>query len=494
MARLRWLFGLWLTLLALPGSPCDPPRAEEVLEIGDRKLLSLDPSFLERAENVTLTFHQPTKADRNPVLAPTEPWEGEHITYGTVLFDPEERVFKMWYQTFSDSAYAAGDYKRTSYICYAQSRDGLRWEKPKLGLIEFQGSKENNIVLEGYGHYILDGCAVIRDPADPDPRRRYKLVFYDTVAPGKEGICAAFSPDGIHWEKDERNPLFEGHYTVYAFRDESRGTYVVLHKTYLLPRGVASTPTVRMGMGVRVVVLRESPDFFTWSPPIIVLRPDEGDPPDVDFYGMAAVPYDGLFIGLLNIFHNNDRVMEIELTWSRDHIFWYRTRRTFLPTGPRGAFDSYMVVARPPLVVGDQIWIYYSARNAPHYLPERKAEQRGSVGLARLRLDGFAAWKAGPTEGMLLTKPLRLQGDRLFLNARTDPQGYLIVEVLDRAGRPMEGFARSEAIPFQGDAVRHEVQWSTGRTLRDLRGHVVRFRLWLKHAELYALTIRSHGG
>jgi hypothetical protein len=127
-------------------------------------------------------------------------------------------------------------------------------------------------------------------------------------------------------------------------------------------------------------------------------------------------------------------------------------------------------------------------------LPERKAEQRGSVGLARLRLDGFAAWKAGPTEGMLLTKPLRLQGDRLFLNARTDPQGYLIVEVLDRAGRPMEGFARSEAIPFQGDAVRHEVQWSTGRTLRDLRGHVVRFRLWLKHAELYALTIRSHGG
>lgn len=497
--RSRWILRIvsivWPTALLLFG----PPRLSDPLawpiqsgtnfEVGTRKQLALDPAFLERSENITLELHHPVKFDRNPVLTPTEPWEGEHITYGTVIFDEQEQIFKMWYQTFSDSAYAAGDYKRTSYICYARSRDGKTWEKPRLGLIAFQGSRENNIVLEGYGHYILDGCAVIKDVSDPDPRRRYKLFFYDTVAPGREGICVAFSPDGIRWEKHVGNPLFTGHYTVYAFRDDIRERYVVLHKTYLLPRGVESNPTVRMGMGVRVVVLRESADLRTWSPPIIVLRPDEEDPRDVDFYGMAAFPYEGMFIGLLNIFHNNDRIMEIELTYSRDHIFWHRTRRTFLPTGPRGAFDSYMVVARPPLVVGDEIWIYYSARNAPHYLPERKAEHRGTVGLAKLRLDGFASLRAGEAEGVLVTKPFVLQGEHLLLNARTDPGGYIVVEVLDRTSRPIEGLTRSETLPFQGDALKQEVRWSAGRTLRDLRGQVVRFRFWLRRAEVYAFVV-----
>ena len=30
--------------------------------------------------------------------------------------------------------------------CYAESKDGVQWIKPKLAQFEFDGSKENNIV------------------------------------------------------------------------------------------------------------------------------------------------------------------------------------------------------------------------------------------------------------------------------------------------------------------------------------------------------------
>ena len=31
--------------------------------------------------------------------------------------------------------------------CYAESKDGIHWKKPELGLVEFNGSKANNIVM-----------------------------------------------------------------------------------------------------------------------------------------------------------------------------------------------------------------------------------------------------------------------------------------------------------------------------------------------------------
>ena len=78
-------------------------------------------------------------------------------------------------------------------LCYATSTDGLQWDKPELGFVEFEGSTANNILLQdvSWTHCVL------KDDADADGDRRYKLLYWPEDG---SGIYAAFSPDGVHWK------------------------------------------------------------------------------------------------------------------------------------------------------------------------------------------------------------------------------------------------------------------------------------------------------
>jgi len=77
------------------------------------------------------------------------------------------------------------------FLLYATSKDGVVWEKPELGLHGFDGSTKNNVVARD----VAGGAGVFKDPHDPDPARRYKLV-YDL---GFSKLRVRFSPDGLHW-------------------------------------------------------------------------------------------------------------------------------------------------------------------------------------------------------------------------------------------------------------------------------------------------------
>ncbi len=107
------------------------------------------------------------------MIKPDRPWEGYlALEPGAVIWDEEEQIFKMWYNTL-------GTHKRPyieDYLCYATSKDGVSWEKPDLGLVEFRGSKKNNIFLK----WSLWSHCVIKDAGDPDPQRRYKLLYWHT--------------------------------------------------------------------------------------------------------------------------------------------------------------------------------------------------------------------------------------------------------------------------------------------------------------------------
>ena len=59
--------------------------------------------------------------------------------------------------------------------CYAESKDGVNWFKPNLGQLMFKGSKDNNAFdLPDPMNLSVN---VIRDDDDPDPSRRYKMVY-----------------------------------------------------------------------------------------------------------------------------------------------------------------------------------------------------------------------------------------------------------------------------------------------------------------------------
>src|SRR4030095_1265313 len=89
------------------------------------------------------------------------------------------------------------------YLCYAESRDGITWERPELNLVSFQGSTGNNIVLAGDTVKIpgvdklgVDHFAVFKDP-NPDrrPGEEYKMIIL-----GSRALFALGSSDGMRWK------------------------------------------------------------------------------------------------------------------------------------------------------------------------------------------------------------------------------------------------------------------------------------------------------
>ena len=78
----------------------------------------------------------------NPILRGENPWESVASLYGTVLYDPENSLFKMWYLTgpYADSMVQVRQRNALGNITllgYATSTDGVQWEKPILNQVRF---------------------------------------------------------------------------------------------------------------------------------------------------------------------------------------------------------------------------------------------------------------------------------------------------------------------------------------------------------------------
>ena len=104
------------------------------------------------------------------VVLPTKPWENSGINYGNVLKVGDK--WRMWYEAFDDTN--GGDWDTN--LCYAESKDGIDWEKPNLGLTKYGKDKKNNIVLSGAKIGGLHGINVFYDEAAPE-EEKYKLTF-----------------------------------------------------------------------------------------------------------------------------------------------------------------------------------------------------------------------------------------------------------------------------------------------------------------------------
>lgn len=443
---------------------------------GDRQVskhLFFDRDQYENIQSITQTMNPPRKHDA-AVMLPDRPWEQVNKTqitaYGTVL--REAGGFKMWYQIYWLPVPFDRDKQRLVYG-YATSHDGLEWDKPILGLKQYMGSTANN-VLAGDDDHMCHGATVIADSHEVDPSRRYKLI----AVPGYLG----YSADGIHWRrvpKDETdlNPFTHDTHHVF-FWDERAGHY----RLYTRP-----------GSGDRRIALATSPDCRTWKwhePDNVVFAPDERDETACNikgFYNMSVVPYHGLYIGLLAAYYH-DETLDVQLAWSRDGVAWERCgdRRPFIPRGPKGSLDSGMIFPFSDIVrVGDDIRIYYSGHNYLHSLPDiQRPDAVASMTFATLRDDGFVSFDAGDTQGTFTTKPIRMCGDKLFVNAAAS-NGYVKVAILDDASVPMPGFASAEANPISGDGIRQEATWPRGH-VRALGERMVRLKFRAKNAKVYS--------
>jgi hypothetical protein len=196
----------------------------------------------------------------------------------------------------------------------------------------------------------------------------------------------------------------------------------------------------------------------------------------------------------------------MELVISRDGIRWDRVQPHwgFFRPGLWGTWDREIAAVTTPIIRKDEILFYYTGSNLPQnsstkehpqsalWMPGARIDgQRAgfAIGLAKLRLDGFASLDNYDGDGgTVTTGPLIFEGKRLLINARApqDAASEVTVEILDHSGYPIEGYAMAECDPFQGDEIRYTVTWSGDPGVDKLAGKEVRLRFRLKKAALFA--------
>lgn len=461
------------------------------MDIGTQKQLFIDDYIIESMKGVYRILNQPVKYKSNPVieLEPPQKVRGNEliIASGSVIYDEEEHLFKMWYE--------GANYKWShNVVAYAYSEDGIYWNLPNLGLVEYNGSRNNNIVFHRGKGEMSPG--VFKDPVAKDPQRKYKMIYNRG-----DGVGTAFSPDGIHWTVWSDKAVIKVSDSPNSVRWEPELRKYVAHTRH-------NQVCHKEGNTVRQVMQSESDDFLTWQSIGVIMKPDEKDPPwNRQFYNMEWMPYEGMYLGFLCVYHILPGMepkitpgapwmdkTDIQLTFSRDGRIWHRAgdREVFLPTSPQaGECDSGMVyVMQHPIVVSDEIWIYYIGFQSLHWATLRHELQGGVVCLAKLRIDGFISLDAG--EGVLTTKLLRMSGDQLNVNVDAS-LGSLSTEILDPGGKPIKGFSRDDADPVTGDSRQHTVTWNGSADLSNLKGKPIILRFYLSRCKLYSFTFPAAG-
>lgn len=473
------------------------------LKVGPESQLFVDDFLIHSMPGVVRAAHEPVKYAGNPILTADRPWEkaGDVRANGTIVFDPEAQQYRMYYDGSHLVAY---------------SKDGITWTKPSLGLVAFNGSKDNNIVFDYDGPSDLG--SFIYDPRDPDPKRRWKaaIFYYDYgenprfakdggLYGERSGVYAFYSEDGLKWDGKAGQLIIPGRRGKMAGStwpltgvddvttvtwDAQLGKFAAWMKVWDLADG----------RYYRARAMALSDDFVHWSPPWTVLLPDKIDPPDLQFYGMTGWPYEGMWLGMLRAFHSAtaNQPVDLQLVTSRDGVRWARAnnRAPFIPNGPDGSYDHgyHNDFTSGPIRMGDELYFYYaSTAYGKAWVP---SDTKTGICLAKLRVDGFASLHATskPGDHFVITRPLDFTGRELVVNAIAD-KGRVLVEVLSGETaddlKPIPGFTAADGVALTGRGIEQRVTWKNHADLSALAGKRIRLKFQLEGlAGLYSFKIR----
>jgi hypothetical protein len=447
-------------------------------------------------------------------LEPDRPWEGRAVQlWGSVLYDDDEDLFKMWYYSINDDLY-----RRTGhghFMCYATSKDGISWDKPELGIAPCEGSSANNIVYptpeQSFG---MDPWGVIKDPREEDPARRYKMGMYQqrptADAPEEDpdmdrearnalrkilfdkirdhhGMYAAYSPDGIHWTLDDRNCVPRSGDAGTLVYDPMHQRYMAVSRRY---ESLTDHFVLEWKQWRRVIALSTSEDFVHWTPLKTILKPDDYDDPFDQMYVMTPFVYGNQYIGFIGMLHSATELGPVQLATARDIAHWHRVgrREEFLPVGSPGTWDGAWssLSSNPPALKGDTLYMWYSGRPQAH---GTEGKFTSSIGLVTLRKDGFVALRCGIRGGEMMTEPVEVTGPNLSINAIclfgrvqvrviddvSVPEGYDFtacngLESRDETDCPITwGTEQRDLAPFVGKKIRLHIQADNATSLYSYR-------------------------
>lgn len=434
-------------------------------DIGSQRELFVDDFLIAQQQGVELTMHRPVAQD--VALVCDEPWEGNTSAYYTLFADGDR--FRMYYRGGHFDV-ATKKEAHPEFTCLAESKDGIHWEKRHLGLFEFNGSMDNNIVWSGEDTHNFTPFKDTNPNCEDDAR--YKALGGSSVKWGGKGLRAYKSPDGIHWSlMSEDGVLTNGDFDSQnlAFWHPQRQCYITFY---------------RKGRdGVRDIMTATSADFMHWSEPEFL---DYGDSPTEHLYTNAIGLYaraPHLFLGFPTRFQPAHEQVEPILMTSRDGRHFQRWSEPLIPiTAPQdrdGNRSNYMTSGLLQLPGKDHELSVYATE--AYYAGPGSRVRRFTF-----RTDGFASLHAGGNAGEMLTHPLRFQGSSLAVNFSTRAGGSVRIEIQDAAGKTLPGFTLADCQPLIGDSIAQSVTWTAG-SVAPLSGIPVRLRFVMQEADLYAL-------
>lgn len=503
----RFVPGLLLAVLSAVA-----PAAAAPLEVGTRLEMFVDDFLVDRMAGTRLKLSEPIPA--GVALRFDSHWDGACSGFATIL--PDGGKYRMYYVGLPMHH---NDEEAGSYVCVAESVDGITWTKPRLGLVEYRGSKDNNILFlpnpeEPYAINFapfIDGRPGV--PAD----ERYKAVGGTWR---KGGMFVLASADGIHWRKWREKPVFSNG----AFDSQNIVFWSELEQCYVFFFRVFSHVDDYLGMkkwssvgGLRTIAKTTSKDLVNWTPP---QRMSFGDTPLEQFYTNHTHPYfraPHLYLGMpmrfvpgrrfltdeqllalkvvpayLNIkggslSHNiPNEVSDTVLLSSRGG---YRYDRTFMEALVRPGTEEGNWVSRNGIAVTGIIQT--GPKEMSFFVAQHYAQPTAYVKRFSVRLDGLASVHAPYAGGEMLTKPLIVGGRELVLNYATSAPGEIRVELQEPDGEPIPGYSLLDGAPIVGDSVAQTVTWKLKTDLSALVGKPVRIRFVMKDADLYSLRFQN---
>ena len=483
-------------------------QTNQVTDLGNQRELFIDDHLTGEMKNVQLLVHSPVREE----IAVTcdAPWEGNGCGYYTVLHDKQEAIYRMYYHAWQIPTGIEPGGPLT--IAYFESSDGINWQRPQLGLCEFNGSKENNIILDkmGDGGRCHDFSPFIDQNPNASPEARYKATgagFQCT-----KGVWAWQSADGIHWTPMADRPVFDQG----IFDSQNVSFWSAKEQKYVLYYRIFSGEGAS---GTRLVNRAVSDDFLHWTDEGTIVFPEgEGPEPLAQYYVNQIKPYERaphLYLGfparyvdhgltpstpLLPEWDLREKRMNVSPRYgtaitdsvyitSRDGKSFRQSNDVFLRPGLRTRHnwsygDNYIAWH----VVETESNKDDSPRELSLYATESYFTGRNSrLRRYSLRMDGFASIHARLQEGELKTKPVTFSGRELSLNVATSAAGTVRVEICDLDGSPIPGFSLDECDLIYGDSIDRRVTWKKNINVESLIGRPVILRFVMREADLYSL-------
>ena len=437
---------------------------------------------LAETHNVELSVVQAEKHGNNPLIplgdlnewdcGQARPWEGR-----SVIYDEEDRLFKAWYSGTDVTP------DRWWKLGYAVSHDGVTWKKPVLEQFEFNGNKRNNICATVFG-------PVLKDTEESDERKRYKM-FVKHSPNNREGSAIAYSSDGVHWDhfaELDLSPLGGKRYDSVVFlKDEQDPDPSRRFKFFWQNTIEADKPGPEL---VRAKCMAYGPTETEWraSEHNPILNPNDGLEQENHF--IMCIPYEGQYILPYEYgwYHPDGTgkfgsyTADIRLAHSQDGERYARVRpdQKVIPRGEHGQWDDLsLVISDKAIIKDDTIYLFYCGQGEDwtSWPPQNRVDgfpfrTTGSIrmsrmGLATLRRDRFTSLRAmdGETPSFAITQPITVDdgGSSLFVNVSgTLPRrSWVAVEIVNAAGEPLPGYSVSECNPLVPDGIRLPVSWNT---------------------------------